>query len=79
MHFYSLKRIKIINHGEWSDPEVKYKGKSYNYYDFEDLLFNYYKDNQDIYYKLSFEKFIKENKTLCYDLINENIHYLRRN
>ena len=62
----------------WSDPEVKYKGKSYNYYDFEDLLFNYYKDYQDIYYKLSFEQFIKENKSLCYDLINDNIQYFRR-
>lgn len=77
MTFYSLKRIKFINHGEWSDPEVKYKGKSYNYYDFEDLLFNYYKDYQDIYYKLSFEEFIKENKSLCYDLINDNIQYFR--
>lgn len=30
MHYAGLKDMKIIWHGEWSDPEIKYKGDVVN-------------------------------------------------
>lgn len=72
MTFYSLKRIKFIYHGDWSDPEAIYKGKSYNYYDFEDVLFSYFEDCGFLG-DIKFKDFIKNNKNLCYLIINENL------
>ena len=32
----------FVSHGEWSDPEILYKGKEINYYNIEDALWNCY-------------------------------------
>lgn len=34
----------LVSHGEWSDPEILYKGKEINYYDVEDGLWMRYND-----------------------------------
>lgn len=39
MHYAGLKDMKIIWHGEWSDPEIKYKGDVVNYYALDDALY----------------------------------------
>lgn len=73
LYFYSLKRIKLIDHGDWCDPEVIYKNKSYNYFDFEDALYDYFK-NYEYINIMSFRDFIKNNKRLCYQIINEQLN-----
>ena len=78
-HFYSLKRIKYIYHGDWSDPELIYKKKHLNYYDVENIL---YEDFMDLLINnlnngYNFIDWIKHNKTHCYDLINDSIEYLK--
>lgn len=32
--------IEYVSHGAWSDPELIYDGKSLNYWDIEDALWN---------------------------------------
>lgn len=32
--------IEYVSHGAWSDPELIYDGKSFNYWDIEDALWN---------------------------------------
>lgn len=31
--FYGIRGIQIIFHGSWSDPELIWRGRSFNYYD----------------------------------------------
>jgi len=42
--FYGVPGVRFIDHGEWSDPEVEYKGEVFNYYDLEEGLWLYYKE-----------------------------------
>ena len=49
----------FVSHGEWSDPEIIYKGKSINYYDAEDGLYYYYEtDVEDRNFKGSFDEWV---------------------
>lgn len=32
--------IEYVSHGAWNDPELIYDGKSFNYWDIEDALWN---------------------------------------
>lgn len=42
--FYGIEGIALIGHGGWCDPELYYKGKSYNYYDVEDALWSEFQE-----------------------------------
>ena len=38
-NFYrGAEGIEYVSHGAWSDPELIYDGKSFNYYDIDDAL-----------------------------------------
>ena len=43
-YFYDIEGIEYIGHGDWADPELAYKGKTYNYYDLEDALYDDFKE-----------------------------------
>ena len=72
MNYRGLKKIKFIYHGNWSDPELIYKKRSFNYYDIENLLYDEFKsyDPEDTTDQ-DFNKWILKNKNHCYNLINE--------
>lgn len=40
--FYGIYGIKYISHGCWSDPELFWHGKSFNYYDVETYFWDSY-------------------------------------
>ena len=42
--FYEIRGIKFIWHGSWSDPELIWHRQSFNYYDLEDTLWSYYRE-----------------------------------
>lgn len=42
--FYGIYGINLVDHGAWSDPELIWHGKSFNYYDVENSLWNCYKE-----------------------------------
>lgn len=68
--FYGVPEVEFIWHGEWADPEVEYKGNTYNYYDLEDSLWVDYKEekgenaNDD-----DFEKWVKDHQDLVYSTL----------
>lgn len=40
-NFYrGAEGIEFVSHGAWSDPELIYDGKSFNYWDIEDALWS---------------------------------------
>jgi hypothetical protein len=42
--FYGIYGIRLIFHEEWSDPELVWHGKSFNYYDVENYLWDCYEE-----------------------------------
>ena len=40
--FYGIYGIEFIYHGEWNDPELIWRKKSFNYYTLENELWNIY-------------------------------------
>ena len=45
--YRGCKGVKFIWHGEWSDPELEYDGKIFNYWDVEDALWGMFLDDTD--------------------------------
>lgn len=43
--FYGIYGINLVSHGKWSDPELIWHGKSFNYYDVENSLWDCYKED----------------------------------
>lgn len=72
-YFYGIKRIEFIYHGDWSDPELIYKGHSFNYYDLENALVEDYKysddSKNDDNFK-NFPKWVKENEYLAFNYLD---------
>lgn len=76
--------IEFVSHGEWADPELIYDGKSFNYWDIEDALWDMFcegienETGTDVYqiekqmekYEPMFEQFVREN---CVDYLEDCI------
>lgn len=71
--FYGIYGIEIIWHGAWSDPELIWHNKSFNYFDVENTLYSYYKEdcnengetvNDDI-----FPAWVKKNAYLAREIL----------
>ena len=43
-YFYGIYGIQLISHGSWSDPELIWHKKSFNYYDVENALWEDYNE-----------------------------------
>lgn len=85
-NFYGIPGIKFISHGEWSDPEVEYKGYTFNYWDIEDSLYDLFKQefepyeddlyvNRDTGEVLSFEDWLNQNKDLVYSELDDFVAF----
>lgn len=42
--FYGIYGIRYIDHGAWYDPELIWRGRSFNYYDVEMPLWEVYRE-----------------------------------
>lgn len=42
-----VPEVFMVWHGEYSDPELEYNGKRLNYWDVEDSVYDYYKEQKD--------------------------------
>lgn len=71
--WYGIKSVQFIYHGDWSDPEIYYRGKLYNAEEAEEAMYAWYQDEKP---GISFEKWMKENEDL---LKNDVIPYLTPN
>lgn len=43
-YFYGIYGVRFIWHGEWSDPELIWHRKSFNYYSLENWLYDIYSE-----------------------------------
>lgn len=43
--FYGIYGIEMVWHGSWADPELIWHNKSFNYFDVENTLYSYYKED----------------------------------
>lgn len=43
--YRGVKGSVFIDHGDWSDPEIWYDGKTFNYWDVEDSLYSDYEED----------------------------------
>lgn len=69
--FCDIKGIKMIWHGEWADPEVKYGNKYINYYDVEDYVINLM-DEEGVSKDKPFDEYCRENAEVIKAFIDEN-------
>lgn len=72
--FRNLNDVEYINNGDWADPEVKYRGYTFNYYDLEERLEQIY--NEDISNsnnKIPFDQYLKENPEVIYNELQDLI------
>lgn len=77
--FYGIYGIEFIYHGDWSDPELIWHKKSFNYYDVETPLYYDYVDycnengtkpNDD-----DFAAWAKKNAALASDYLQNLMDY----
>ena len=60
-NFYGISKVKYVWHGCWADPEVIYRGRSFNYWEVEDTLWGWFLDDKGIRdYKGDGEEFNEE-------------------
>ena len=60
-NFYGISKVKYVPHGEWADPEVIYRGRSFNYWEVENTLWSWFLDDKCIRdYKGDGEEFNEE-------------------
>lgn len=61
-NWFDIPDAKFIYHGDWSDPEVVYRGISLNYYDIEAGLLDVYReDHPEDRNDRGFDKWMKKN------------------
>ena len=73
-NWYGIKSVRFIWHGEWSDPEIAYKGMVVNCYVVEDTMWEKYKNyceenNQNVDENDGFEQYMLENADEVKELI----------
>jgi hypothetical protein len=62
--FYGIYGIEFIWHGEWSDPELVWHKKSFNYYDLENCLYDDFKEEKPNGNDDDFATWVKKNAYL---------------
>lgn len=60
-YFYGIYGVQFVWHGEWRDPELIWHGKSFNYYDVENYLYQIYTEDAPA---LDFDIWVKKNAYL---------------
>lgn len=75
-NYRGIKDIKFVWHGEWADPELIYKGHSFNYWEVEDALWGEYveqecKGKADKGNDYEFASWLKKNTDYVYGYLND--------
>ena len=76
LYFYGIYGIRFIYHGNWSDPEIIWHNKSFNYYDIETPLYEtYLEEIHEGYTTLDFEIWVKKNAYLAREILQNLLNY----
>lgn len=75
-NYRGIPNIEFVWHGEWADPELIYKGHSFNYWDVEDALWGDYVEqecegNADKGDDYAFALWLKKNTDYVYGYLND--------
>lgn len=75
-NYRGIPKVEFIWNGSWSDPQLKYKGHLFNYWDIEDTLFYEYAENFAKNIETDdddelFTLWLRANKDKLYNLLNE--------
>jgi hypothetical protein len=73
--FYGIYGMQFIYNGQWSDPEVIWHGKSFNYFDLENCLWDMFKeecaeDGREII-EHDFPIWVKKNSSFARDILSQ--------
>lgn len=66
-YFYGIRGIEFIWRGPWVDPEIKWHGKSFNYYAVESALFEIFKEEHND--ENFFEPWVKKNAPFVREIL----------
>lgn len=66
--FFGILEIDFIYHGDWCNPEVRYKDELFNYYDLEETLYDLYLGENT---EKSFEEWVVENKEIAFGVLDD--------
>jgi hypothetical protein len=67
--FYGIYGIQFIWHGEWSDPELIWHEKSFNYYDLENTLWSIYQEEFSEGSENDFDIWVKKNAYISREIL----------
>lgn len=78
-NYCGIKEIKYVGNGCYSDPQLEYKGHTYNIHDVEDTLYDEYLSekeadgeyNEEEYDDEAFRKWVKENKETVFGILED--------
>lgn len=78
-YFYGIYGIRFISHGAWSDPELVWHGKSFNYYDVENSLWELFREdckqeNKPVDENI-FPAWVKKNAYLSREILQNLMEY----
>ncbi len=64
--FYGVEGVEFVWNGTQADPYVEYKGRTYNYYDLEQPLWDEFKEETGIEDTEAFEKWVQADPERVY-------------
>ena len=70
-NFYGIDGVVFNWHGTNSDPSITYKDHEFNYWDVEDTLWNYYKEDNPDGTEDGFRTWMKNNPQETYNLLDD--------
>lgn len=72
-YFCGICGIYVVSHGEWADPEIIWRGKSFNYYDVVDALSEDYEETTEDPTMFGFEIWAKKNASFVRETLRSLI------
>lgn len=84
-YYMGVKGVQLIDHGNWSEPELRYNGRSYNYTDIEETLIGEFKEayieehGEDAYAALdddgkTFQEWVAENPHVLIEILENSVN-----
>ena len=60
-YYFGIKELEIISHGCWADPEIMFEESFFNYYDFDEFIYDLYDESDSCWIYGTFEDWAMAN------------------
>ena len=71
--WYGIEGIHLIWHGEWSDPELLYKGKLFNYWDIDEGMYSIFQEETGLNDTDEYNEWMTNNKETVINYLDDVI------